>query len=210
MRVMGIDPGSRRTGWGVVERVAGRPRLVAAGAIATNPKDPMPQRLRVLHEGLRDLLAAHRPDAVAIEEIFAHRSAASAIVLGQARGVALAVVALADVPLHGYNAMVVKRTVAGSGSADKAAMQRMVALLLGEEVAGPADAADAVAIAITHQTHAAARPSGAGGGVAEGGTPSAPGRSPHDAIAAALAARGATLPRPLPGAARAGRTRGWR
>ena len=130
--------------------------------------------------------------------------------LGQARGVALAVVALADVPLHGYNAMVVKRTVAGSGSADKAAMQRMVALLLGEEVAGPADAADAVAIAITHQTHAAARPSVTGGGVAEGGTPSAPAQGRHDAIAAALAARGATRARAVPGAARAGRTRGWR
>ncbi len=202
MRVMGIDPGSRRTGWGIVERVAGRPRLVAAGALSTDPKDPMPQRLRTLHEGLRALLAVHRPDAVAIEEIFAHRSAASAIVLGQARGVALAVVALADVPVHTYNAMIVKRTVAGSGSADKAAMQRMVALLLGEDVPGPHDAADAVAIALTHQVHALGRSPAAGGGVAEGGTPSAPARGAHDAIAAALAARGAQ--------ARTGRTRGWR
>jgi crossover junction endodeoxyribonuclease RuvC len=154
MRVLGIDPGSRRTGWGVVTRGVGRYELVASGVIVTDPKAPMPVRLTAIHDALLAVVRAHAPAAVAIEAIFAHRSAASALVLGQARGVALVAAATAGAPIHEYNAMTIKRSVAGSGTADKAAMQRMVGLLLGEEVPGPHDAADAVALAITHHAHA--------------------------------------------------------
>ncbi len=154
MRVFGIDPGSRTTGWSVVERDRGRYVLVDAGAIRTSPDADMSARLLRIHTELRDLLARHRPDAAAIEQIFAHKSAASALVLGQARGVALVTVAAAGVPLHEYNASTVKVSVAGSGSADKTAVARMVAALVGRTIDGPADATDAVAIAITHHAHA--------------------------------------------------------
>ena len=154
MRVLGIDPGSRRTGWGIVARGAGRYELVAAGVIVTDPSAPIHTRLARIHAGLLDVVRTHAPQAVAIEAIFAHRSAASALVLGQARGVALLAAASAGTPVYEYNAMTIKRSVAGSGTADKAAMQRMVGLLLGEDVPGPHDAADATALAITHHAHA--------------------------------------------------------
>lgn len=154
MRVLGIDPGSRRTGWAVVSRVSARYTLVASGVIVTDPEAPMPQRLSQIHASLCEVVRAHAPEAVAVEEIFAYRSAASALVLGQARGVALVAAASSGAPVHTYNAMTIKRSVAGSGSADKAAIQRMVGLLLGENVPGPHDAADAAALALTHHTHA--------------------------------------------------------
>ena len=154
MRVLGIDPGSRRTGWGVVTRGVGRYELVASGVIVTDPKAPMPTRLSAIHDALRAIVQTHQPSAIAIEAIFAHRSAASALVLGQARGAAMVAAATSGAPIHEYNAMTIKRSVAGSGAADKAAMQRMVGLLLGQEVPGPHDAADAVALAITHHAHA--------------------------------------------------------
>lgn len=154
--VLGVDPGSRRTGWGVVERREGRLRLVAAGVIRSDTDAPMPERLATLHAGLAGVIAAHTPAAAAIEAIFAHRSAASAIVLGQARGVALLALAQAGLTVHEYNASTVKRTVGGSGRADKDEVARMVAMLLGGAVPGPADATDALAIAMTHAAHGAA------------------------------------------------------
>jgi crossover junction endodeoxyribonuclease RuvC len=228
MRVLGIDPGSRRTGWGVVDRVRGQNRLVAAGVIDTDPSADMSVRLTTIHAGLQAVFAAWTPDAVAIEEIFAYRSAASALVLGQARGVALLVAGLAGHRPHTYNAMTIKRSVTGSGTATKAGVQRMVAVLVGQEVPGPHDAADAVALALTHHahqpaSHAAARarverPYGSGGGgggrplrnaspsdggpdaPAEGVAP-APAPSPrHDAIAEALAQRARAQPERTRGA----------
>lgn len=155
MRVLGIDPGSRSTGWGVVVRDHGRYRVLASGAIRTRSDAPMPERLLAIHKGLADALALWQPDCVAIEAIFAHKSATSALVLGQARGVALLAAAASGAAVFEYNAATIKSSVAGSGRADKDAVGRMVKLLVGDTVEGPHDAADAVAIAITHHAHAA-------------------------------------------------------
>lgn len=152
MRVLGIDPGSRTTGWGVVERIGGRLRCVAAGVVRTNPDAPMPTRLLAIHTGLIAVIGLHQPAEAAMEEIFSHKSAASALVLGQARGVAL--LAVAGLPLHTYSASTVKKTVSGSGKADKAQVARMVGTLLSLEGGTPADQTDALAIALTHLFHA--------------------------------------------------------
>lgn len=151
VRVIGIDPGSRTTGWGVVERVAGRLVAVASGVIRTRPEDPMPARLQAIHLGLVAVFAAHLPGEAAMEEIFSHKSATSALVLGQARGVAL--LATCGVPLVTYNAMTIKKSVSGSGKADKDQVARMVRVLLGTEGTSVADETDALAIAITHLVH---------------------------------------------------------
>jgi crossover junction endodeoxyribonuclease RuvC len=154
MKVLGVDPGSRTTGWGVVVREQGRYRLLAAGAIVTDAAEPMPTRLLAIHAGLRAVIATQAPDVLAIEAIFSHKSATSALVLGQARGVALLVGAQSDLPVFEYNASTIKSSVAGSGRADKEAVGRMVEVLLGGKVEGPHDARDAVAIAMTHHAHA--------------------------------------------------------
>lgn len=152
--MLGIDPGSVATGFAVVTRQRGRYRLIAAGALKTRSKDPMPERLLLIHDGLAALLLEHQPDQVAIEAIFRHKSSESALRLGQARGVALLAIGRSGSPMFEYNAMTVKKTVTGSGNADKHQVRRMVEALLGQSVPGPDDAADAVAIAITHLAHA--------------------------------------------------------
>jgi crossover junction endodeoxyribonuclease RuvC len=117
----------------------------------------MELRLEKIHRGLTEVLAKHTVDAVAIEAIFKHKSAESALRLGQARGVALLAIAQAGHEAHSYNPMTVKRTVGAHGRADKAAVAKMVAALLGEVPDGPADVTDALAIAITHVSHARSR-----------------------------------------------------
>lgn len=157
MRVLGIDPGSTVTGFGVVERHRGRLHLVAAGCIRTSSREPLAQRLSRIHDGLVRALAEHRPDAVAIESIFKHKSSESALRLGHARGVALLAAMQAGHEPVPYNPSTVKRTVGAHGRADKKAVARMVAMLLGAPVEGPSDVSDAVAIAITHLQHARSR-----------------------------------------------------
>ncbi len=157
MLVLGIDPGSTATGYGLVSRQRGRYRLHAAGVLRTRSKDPMTERLAVIHDGIAALLLEFQPGACAIEAIFRHKSSESALRLGQARGVALLALGRDGLPVYEYNAMTVKKTVAGSGKADKDQLRRMVETLLGEKVEGPHDAADAVAIAITHLAHAPRR-----------------------------------------------------
>lgn len=153
MRVLGVDPGSRSTGWGLVEREAGRYRLVAGGAIRTDSDALTGDRLREIYEGLLEVIDRYKPECAAIEAIFSHKSSTSALKLGQARGVALLALAQRGLAVQEYNAMTVKSSVAGSGRADKEQMQRMVGLLLGAPVPGPHDVSDAVAIAITHHAH---------------------------------------------------------
>ncbi len=122
--------------------------LVESGVIRTQVKDPVPSRLRVIHEGLTAALDRIKPECVAIEAIFHHRSSESALRLGQARGVALLAAAQHDLEVTAYNPMTVKKSVGGTGRAGKPEMVRLVARLVGEKL--PADAADATAIAITH------------------------------------------------------------
>lgn len=153
MRVFGIDPGSTVTGFGVVESARGRVRLIDAGCIRTSASEPMTERLERIHSGLVAALKANQPETVAIEAIFHHKNAQSALVLGQARGVALLAAAQCGYDPAAYNPMVVKRTVGAHGRADKKALAKMVCMLLGTEVEGPADVTDALAIAITHAAH---------------------------------------------------------
>lgn len=154
MLVFGIDPGSQRTGYGLVDRERGRYLLRAAGTIRTDTDAPIAERLGTIYDGLCALLAEHKPEVVAIEAIFRHKSSESALRLGQARGVALLAAAKAGLQIYEYNAMTVKKTVTGSGRADKDMVTRMVGMLLGAAAPLQADAADAVAIAMTHHAHA--------------------------------------------------------
>ncbi len=149
MRILGIDPGSRFCGFGVVEEAgAGRFRHVAHGVIALKETAPIEQRLRVLFDELSRELKTHAPAVVAIEDIFHSRNARSALVLGQARGVALLAAQLSGAEVKSFAASVIKQAVTGSGRAEKVQVGRMVDALLGVRVAMRADASDALAIAL--------------------------------------------------------------
>lgn len=152
MLVLGIDPGSNATGWALLSQVSGRYQLHDAGIIRTRSKDPMAERLVVIHEGLVSVIARMPPDQVAIEAIFKHRSSESALRLGHARGVALLAAAQHDLPISEYNPMTVKQTVGGHGRSGKQEIALMVQRLVGLPEPLPSDAADAAAIAITHLT----------------------------------------------------------
>jgi crossover junction endodeoxyribonuclease RuvC len=158
MRILGIDPGANATGWGVIETERGRHRMVAAGVVRTRTTDPFDLRLLQIHAGVTAVIAAHRPVASAIEEIFQYKSAESALRLGMARGVALLALAQAELAPAGYNPMTVKRSVGADGRADKAGVAKMVGLLLGIDDVLASDATDALAIAITHAAHARGLP----------------------------------------------------
>lgn len=148
--MLGLDPGSVRTGWGVIERTGPTARGVAAGVIRVSERAPLCERLHEIHRGVAEVLATHRPDAVAIEDIFFARYAQAAMVLGHARGVAMLAVAQAGLSLATYPPSVVKRAVVGSGRAEKSQVALLVAALLGMRELPGVDATDALAIAITH------------------------------------------------------------
>jgi crossover junction endodeoxyribonuclease RuvC len=154
MKVLGIDPGTATVGYGVVERT-GRPgraaRLVECGVFRTGPRDSLPARLAAIHQGLAELLARHRPDVLAVEDIFYAANVRTTVVLGHARGVILLAGAQAGVLVAEYSPALVKKTVVGRGAALKPQVGYMVAKLLQlESPPTPADAADAVAVALTH------------------------------------------------------------
>lgn len=150
--MLGVDPGTTVTGYGVVDRpVAGAARLVECGVVRPLSGSPLAERLSALHEELAHIIARHRPDVIAIESIFVHRNARSALVLGHARGVVLLAAHASGAHVAEYSPAVVKKTVTGSGSATKAQVASMVARLLRlRHAPRPADAADGVAIALTH------------------------------------------------------------
>lgn len=150
MRVLGIDPGSRRTGWGVVQLEGTRLVHVGAGTIAVSEKLALPKRLRVIHEELQRVVSEHHPQAIAVEEIFFAKYANAALKLGHARGVALLVAAESEISVHEYPPAIVKRTIVGRGAADKVQIGRLVTALLGLRAPPEEDAADALAVAITH------------------------------------------------------------
>ena len=154
MKVLGIDPGTATVGFGVVERLAtaGRPvRLVECGVFRTRAREPLTSRLAVIHAGLVELLTRHRPDVLAVEDIFYATNVRTTVVLGHARGVILLAGAQAGVTVAEYSPALVKKTVVGRGAALKPQVGFMVAKILKLRSAPtPADAADAVAVALTH------------------------------------------------------------
>ncbi len=149
--VIGIDPGLTRCGVAVVTGPVSRPRVVHAECVTTGADVPLEQRLRTVHDRLRDVIDTHRPDEVAIERVLFSANTRTAMATGQAAGIAMLAGAQADLPVCSYSPTDVKLAVAGSGTASKAAVGRMVAAQLGlAEAPRPADVADAIAVALTH------------------------------------------------------------
>ena len=150
IRIMGIDPGLRSTGWGIIDSDGVRLLHVACGSILSDGRESLGVRLRQLFDGLQDVCARLAPAEAAIEQTFVNRDAAATLKLGQARGIALLVPALSGVTIAEYAPNAIKKTVVGVGHADKAQIRAMVARLLPRATPDSADAADALAIAITH------------------------------------------------------------
>jgi crossover junction endodeoxyribonuclease RuvC len=152
MLAIGIDPGTASSGYGLVsENPEGALELVDYGVIATPAGQPMPERLRQLHQALSEVLALHHPDSGAVEKLFFQRNVSTAISVGQARGVALLALAQGGIPVSEYSPGEVKQAIAGYGAADKRQVQEMVRTLLAmPTIPQPDDAADALAVAICH------------------------------------------------------------
>ncbi len=150
MIILGIDPGLNNTGWGIIQKDGHALRFMACGLIKTNAKTPLGQRLAHIHENLFDIVQTHKPDTAAIEETFMNNNAASALKLGQARGVAMAVPALCGLEVAEYSANKVKKSVVGSGHAAKQQIGLMIKMLLPACGQVSADEADALAVAICH------------------------------------------------------------
>jgi crossover junction endodeoxyribonuclease RuvC len=153
--LIGLDPGLGTTGWGVIAAEGNRLSHIANGQVRTDSSVPLPSRLAALHDALDALFATHHPEAAAVEEVFVNMNPQSTLKLGQARGVILLAAARQGIEVGEYAPRLVKKAVVGTGGAEKAQVHAMVARLLpGAKIAG-ADAADALAVAITHAHHLA-------------------------------------------------------
>ncbi len=151
MIVLGIDPGTATTGYGLVRDTAAGPELIGYGVVTTPAGQAMPQRLRTIHHELTELILLHRPETGAVEKLFFQRNVSTAMTVGQARGVALLALAQADVAVGEYSPRDVKLAVAGYGGAGKSQVQQMVRAILNlPDIPRPDDAADALAVAICH------------------------------------------------------------
>ncbi|MGB2896454.1 MAG: crossover junction endodeoxyribonuclease RuvC [Anaerolineales bacterium] len=152
MLVIGIDPGTARTGYGLIQQSdSGSLELVDFGVIETSPKLPMGERLLILHQSLQDLLAQHKPVEAAVERLFFQKNVKTAITVGQARGVAILALAELGLKIKEYSPQEIKQAVTGYGAAEKGQVQRMVQNLLEmDDLPRPDDAADALAVAICH------------------------------------------------------------
>jgi len=157
IRVLGLDPGLRATGWGVIGQEDNRLVHLACGVIATEAATPLAERLCILHSALAGLIALHRPDEAAVEETYVNRNGQATLKLGYARGIALLAPALAGIAVAEYGAKSVKRAVVGTGGASKEQVALMVRRLLPGSTLARADAADALAVAICHAHHRASR-----------------------------------------------------
>lgn len=149
-RVLGIDPGSAVTGWGVVEEQDRRMRMVAAGCIRTAASQPLPERMVAIFRGVMEVIARHDPREAAVEEVFVAANARSAVLLGHARGAAIVAAGSGGLSVHEYSALQVKKGVVGYGQAEKGQVQEMMRRLLSLSQAPSQDAADALAVAVYH------------------------------------------------------------
>jgi crossover junction endodeoxyribonuclease RuvC len=149
--VLGIDPGTAITGFGLVREEDEGLALVAYGVITTAANQPLPERLQLIYQGLAQVTRQHQPQQAAVEELFFSRNARTALSVGHARGVALLALADAGLPIYEYKPLEIKQAITGYGGADKGQVQEMVRLLLNlDHVPQPDDAADAVAVAVCH------------------------------------------------------------
>lgn len=155
MIFLGVDPGLNSTGWGVISAVGNRLSHVAHGQIGTRPSDPLAFRLALLFDGLTDVILEHQPAAAAVEETFLNKNPQSTLKLGHARGAALVALARAGIEVGEYSAKIVKKSIVGTGNAEKQQVHAMICRLLpGTKIVG-ADASDALAVAICHAHHLA-------------------------------------------------------
>jgi len=152
MRILGVDPGSRITGFGIIESQGGRLSHVAHGCIKAGNGE-LPDKLYQLFSGISGVITEHKPDEIAVEDVFMAKNAASALKLGQARGALIAACAHAGLPLQSYSPTATKQAVVGFGRAEKGQMQHMVKLVLGLHDGIQEDAADALGVAICHAHH---------------------------------------------------------
>ena len=150
LRILGIDPGSRITGFGVIDWHGREPVYVASGCIKTLPNDELAGRIGMIVRGIGDLVAEYRPNQAAVEQVFVNVNPAATLMLGQARGAAVAALVLRDLPVYEYTALQVKQSMVGQGKAAKEQVQHMVVQMLGLSGTPQADAADGWAVAITH------------------------------------------------------------
>jgi crossover junction endodeoxyribonuclease RuvC len=153
IRILGIDPGLRRTGWGVVDVEGNRLMFVACGAVPTDDKAELALRLLAIHDGLVRVVGEFRPDEAAAEATFVNKDAIATLKLGHARGVALLVAAKAGVPIAEYAPNLVKKTIVGAGHGEKAQVRMMIGVLLPKADPRSDDASDALAVAVTHAHH---------------------------------------------------------
>lgn len=149
VRILGIDPGSRITGYGVIQLSKSKPYFVDTGVIRVNAKS-LPEKLEQIFSGITEVINHYKPDQVSIEEVFVHKNPGGALKLGQARGAAIVAASIRSLPTHEYTARQIKQAVVGYGNADKLQIQQMVMLLLKLESSPSADAADALAVALCH------------------------------------------------------------
>lgn len=150
IRILGIDPGLRRTGWGMIACAGNRLSFLGSGVVASSETLPLAERLVELYAGLEEILRAWQPDEVAVEQTFVNVNAAATLKLGHARAIALLVPAQSGLPVGEYAPNAVKKSVVGAGHADKRQIRKMVEVLLPKAEVSGDDAADALAIAITH------------------------------------------------------------
>jgi crossover junction endodeoxyribonuclease RuvC len=153
IRILGIDPGLRRTGWGIVESAGNRLAFIGCGSVLTNERETLAVRLLAIHDGLMRILDEFRPDEAAVETTFVNKDATATLKLGQARGIAMVVPARAGVPVAEYAPNLVKKSIVGAGHGDKSQVRMMIGVLLPKADPASHDAADALAIAVTHAHH---------------------------------------------------------
>ena len=153
IRILGIDPGLRRTGWGVIEVMGNRLSFIACGSVSTDDKAALAVRLVTIHDGLTEIIERFRPGEAAVEATFVNKDASATLKLGQARGIAMLVPARASIEVAEYAPNLIKKTIVGAGHSDKKQIRMMIGVLLPKADPASDDAADALAIAVCHAHH---------------------------------------------------------